>query len=495
MIMGEDLFRKKITDKYPFFVSAFIVYALFFIFCLYKNGSGITFPVWAAGTCFFAVFMMKRADVEIRRGSIFYIAAICLLGVSTFLTGDTRIICMNKWLIFFLMLMLLLTNFYDVSKWNPAKFIGNMFCTVFISLGCIHRPFADRVVYKRRIAGGEEKQKKHIAKYVFIGLGIGVPIVAVILVLLANADEIFAEQLRKIIEDISFWGIVGDLIGMSIMGFNVFMFAYMWFSWLGKREYAEVREKEGGWEPLIGITITAVLSLVYIVFCWIQVRYLFVGGISKASLPEGVIYSTYARTGFFQLLFVSVINIGLVMVGIYCFRENKALKILLCFITACTYIMIASSAMRMLMYIQGKYLTFLRIFVLFSLLVIALVLAGVVMNIFKKDFRLFKYSFAVITVCYVLFSFSRPDYWIAKVNTDNMTVEGQYEFFKDTPVFDDAAYLARNMGTDAAPILLQEGCLPEKEADRYEFRMEEIVEDMNARRLNLSWYLVWYYMD
>ena len=156
--MGEDLFRKKITENYPFFVSACIAYAAFFIVCLYKNGSGITFPVWTAGTSFFAVLMMKKADIDIKKGSFFYIAAICLLGVSTCLTGDTRIICMNKWLIFFLMLMLLLTNFYDVSKWNPAKFIANMFCTVFISLGCIPRPFSDRVIYKRDTEAGEPKE-------------------------------------------------------------------------------------------------------------------------------------------------------------------------------------------------------------------------------------------------------------------------------------------------------------------------------------------------
>lgn len=493
--MGEDLFRKKMTERYPFFSAACIAYAVFFVLCLYKNGSGITFPVWTAGTCLFTVLMMKKAEMEIRKGSVFYIAAICLLGLSTCLTGDRRIIAMNKWLIFFLMLMLLITNFYDVREWRPAKFIANMFCTVFISLGCMHRPFADRVIYRRGLENGGTKEKKNIAKYVFIGLGVCVPIVAVILALLANADEIFAEQLRKIIQDLSLWSIIRNLTGMSIVGFNVFMFAYLWFSWLGKREYAEVRERKAGWEPLIGITITAVLSLVYLIFCWIQVRYLFAGGVSKASLPAGVIYSTYARTGFFQLLFVSLINIVLVMAGVYCFRENKALKLLLCLITACTYIMIASSAMRMLMYIQGKYLTFLRIFVLFSLLVIALALAGVVASIFKKDFKLFRYTFAVVTVCYICFSFTRPDYWIAKVNTDNMTVEGQYEFFRDTPVYDDCEYLAEKLGTDAAPILMQEDLLPYYAAARYERRMEEIVEHMNARSLNLSWYLVWYYMD
>lgn len=268
----------------------------------------------------------------------------------------------------------------------------------------------------------------------------------------------------------------------------------MLFAWLGRRKYPESGPDRNNGEPVIAITVTAVLSIVYIIFCWIQVRYLFVGGISKDSLPEGVIYSTYARQGFYQLLAVSVINTALVLVGIYLFRENKALKALLCVITVCTYIMIASSAMRMLMYIQGKYLTFSRIYVLFALLVIALVLAGVMINIFKKNFKLFKYGVAVLTVCYVLFSFTRPDYWIAKVNTDNMAVETQYEFFKDTPVYSDLDFISQDLGTDAAPVLFKEDCLPYGEYKRYERRMESIVEDMNARSLNLSWYLVWDYL-
>ena len=140
--------------------------------------------------------------------------------------------------------------------------------------------------------------------------------------------------------------------------------------------------------------------------------------------------------------------------GIHLFRESKVLKALLCVITSCTYIMIASSAMRMLLYIQYKYLTFLRVFVLWALLVIALVMIGVMISIFKKDFNFFRYSTIVIISLYLILSFARVDYFIAKVNIDNMEYETQYEFFEGTELYDDYYYLIYNLSYDAAPVIL-----------------------------------------
>ena len=149
--------------------------------------------------------------------------------------------------------------------------------------------------------------------------------VCIVLVLLANADPVFAGQLRKIFVDLSFWEIFGNILGMAAIGFIIYMVSYMWISWLGRREYAVAADKEGTGEPVIGITIFAILSVIYMVFCWIQIRYLFLGGI----LPHTATYSSYARMGFFQLLFVSVINMLVVMLGIYCFRNNVVLNVLM----------------------------------------------------------------------------------------------------------------------------------------------------------------------
>ena len=147
------------------------------------------------------------------------------------------------------------------------------------------------------------------------------------------------------------------------------------------------------------------------------------------------------------------------------------LKGLLTVITICTYVLTASSALRMILYIQYKYLTFLRIFVLLALLIIAFILAGVMICIYKKSFPFFKYSMVVVTVCYLLFSFTKPDYFIAKVNLDNMSQETQYDFFKNSPVYDDIDYLIDEIGVDGATAIINDKAIEQfKNYEGYTFK-------------------------
>ena len=222
--------------------------------------------------------------------------------------------------------------------------------------------------------------------------------------------------------------------------------------------------------------------------------YLFIGSRANFTLPNGMTYAQYAREGFFQLLFVCIINLILVLAGIYLFRESKILKVFLCIITSCTYIMIASSAMRMLLYIQYKYLTFLRVFVLWALLVIALVMAGVMITIFKKDFNFFKYSTIIVTCLYLVLSFARVDYIVAKINIDNIERETQYEFFKGIAVYDDYSYLFYNLSLDAAPAILayddgsdSDECGTYNQRKKlYKARILNETDNIGIRKINIS---------
>lgn len=45
------------------------------------------------------------------------------------------------------------------------------------------------------------------------------------------------------------------------------------------------------------LTVTVLVAVLYVVFCGIQIIYLFGGG---GELPEGVTYAEYARQGFFS---------------------------------------------------------------------------------------------------------------------------------------------------------------------------------------------------
>ena len=112
--MNENLREQKMVSNAPFFILATLGYALFYVFCLYKNVAGITFPLFTAGTLFYFVLCMKKLDVKVKKFSIFYMVCIELLGLSTCLTDSWVIILLNYFAIFFLVIIFLLHNFFGV---------------------------------------------------------------------------------------------------------------------------------------------------------------------------------------------------------------------------------------------------------------------------------------------------------------------------------------------------------------------------------------------
>lgn len=487
--MNEFSKEHKMIQEFPFFIWATLGYALFYVVCLYKNGSGITFPLFTLGTIIYFVLCMKKLDVKVKSHSIFFMVCIELLGLSTCLTDSWVIIFLNKCSIFFLVIVFLLHNFYENKHWNFIEHIKAYFSAIFISFGFIHKPFVHLSNYKKQRVEipGEKKNNKSL--YVILGIIISIPLVVVVLLLLVSADAVFEHILDEMFDSINFFTLVGDSILSSILFVIVFFFTYMLVSFLSSYNVNGVKKERKGGEPVIAITVCAILSVIYVIFCTIQIVYLFIGSSVGLSLPYDMTYAQYAREGFFQLLFVSLINLILVLFGIYFFRESKILKVFLCTITSCTYIMVASSAMRMLLYIQYKYLTFLRVFVLWALLVILLVMIGVMITIFKKDFNFFKYSTLVVTVLYLVLSFARVDYFVAKVNVDNMSARTQYEFFEGVELYDDYYYLVENLSYDAAPVIFD--YIEENKDDSYlsGLYISHILQDtydMGIREMNVS---------
>lgn len=452
--MNEISKEFRMIKDFPFFLCATISYALFYVICLYKNGSGITFPLFTLGTIIYFALCLKKLEVNLKPYSIFYIVCIELLGLSTCLTESWVIIFFNKTSIIFLVIVFLLHNFYEVKNWNFVGYIKAYLKTIFYPVGFIYKPFSHLSTYKKiREDSNKEKINRKIL-YVFVGILVSIPLLCIIVALLVSSDMVFEKLFNNLVKDITIPSLVIDGIWMSILFIFVFLCAYMLLSFLSiyRMENEEKENKKG--EPVLAITISSILSVVYIIFCSIQVMYLFLGRTAGLSLPEGMTYSEYAREGFFQLLFVCIINLILVLIGIYLFRESKVLKVFLCIITSCTFIMIISSALRMILYIQHQYLTFLRVFVLWALFVIFFVMIGVTITIFKKDFNFFKYATVTVTVLYLILSYARVDYIVAKVNVDNMEEETQYEFFKGTELYDDPFYLTENLSYDAAPVII-----------------------------------------
>lgn len=434
---------KRLKENYNFFGPAAFIYAVFYALCMFRNGSGVTYPFFVAGSLLLLYLSLSKLGTTLKRGSTFYMVSMMLLGISTFLTDDWRIITYNKLGIFLLLMSLLLKQFFDTSGWKLGKYLGSIILAVFACIGELHRPVQDGALYQK----SRTERKSRTVGYVMIGLAISVPILLVVLALLASADAVFLEMIVKVFGGINLPNIMNIIFRIVFMYF----FSYMLTAYLCKKQIKEEVKDHRMGEPVIAITVTVMLTFIYLIFSVVQIAGLFLG---QLKLPEGYTYAEYARQGFFQLLAVSILNLVIVLVCMSYFRKSKILKIVLTVMSLCTFIMIASSAMRMVIYIRFYYLTFLRILVLWALALLAVLFLGILVNIHGEKFPLFRYSMAVVTVFYLGLSFSHPDYIIARVNIANTEADSR-QWWVDESVepYHDFSYLSR-LNADAAPVLV-----------------------------------------
>lgn len=437
----EEKNLEKMKHRFSFFGPACALYALFLTFCLYKNSAGITYPFFLAGSLWFFCLCIKKLEISLKKNSVFMMVSLMLLGISTCLTDDGKLIFMNKTGIFVLLMCFFIHQFCHDAGWNFGKYLAEIFRSCFGAIGMLGYPFSHADFYRK------EKEGRGKGLYIILGVSVAVPILLVVLLLLMSADVVFRQLLETFFKAFS----ISDILGVFLMVCFAFFASYCLLSWFCQGRIKEATEDKRTGEPLFAITVGSVLTVIYLLFCGIQVFSLFLG---KMALPEGYTYAGYAREGFFQLLAVCVINLILVLTGLNRFRESKVLKIILTIMSACTYILIASSAMRMVMYIRYYYLTFLRIFVLWSLAVLAVLLTGMILTIYRRDFPLFRYCMVVVTSFYLVLAFSRPDYFIAKCNLSQLEGNRQENSFFLGEQYADWGYL-ESLSADAAPVIAE----------------------------------------
>ncbi len=409
-------------------------FSFFYVFCLYQNVSGVLYPVFLAGMLFMYQLLMKRIGRSIKKASKLYMLAILLLGISTFLTGNFVIIWCNKLAVWFLFGILILHDGYEDQNWTVFRYVDGLMDLAMTTLAYLFAVFPE--LFKswktRKEAGTGEKKRNGKLIYVILGILVGLTLLCLILPLLISADAVFDQMLGGVfdwvVQTISRITLPTKLIPMILMFFWGLMFFFGICSAVKNRKPQAEEKDLRTQEPVLAITTLTVIGVVYLLFCIVQISYLFTGGFT---LPAEYSYASFARQGFFQLLFVSALNLLLVLVTLSFFRENKALKIMLTFLSACTYIMIISSACRMFLYIQAYQLTRLRVLVLFALLVLAVLFGGVIRSIYQEHFPLFRYSVAVVTVLYLVLSFSHMDAWIASYNIAHDQTSYLYELSTD----------------------------------------------------------------
>lgn len=223
-----------------------------------------------------------------------------------------------------------------------------------------------------KIKTSREKTNK-ILNAVF-GIIVGIVFSIVILLLLMSADDYFNKFVSKAFISINF-----DF--SKIMQFVIFFIIIFSIGVnLIRNRYIVMKEnKTRKIDHTIIISMLSVINLVFVLFLISEVSKL-CGNFLQ--IPKGYIYSSYAREGFFQLLFVTIINFSIILYLIYktnVIKENKIIRNLVLILIAFSVLLIFNSYYRMFLYIDKFGFTNLRLQVILFLLM-ELILFGIIIK-------------------------------------------------------------------------------------------------------------------
>lgn len=468
----------RVQEDFWFYGLISFLMGILYVFFLYENRAGITYPLFIAGANCGAVFIFRRMKITIKKESWFLIVVSVLLGVSTFRTGDDFIIFVNHIVNFLLMCVLILHQCYEDRNWGIGKYLEALWIYMVTCVRLVCYPVNHMYSF---ISRKRDERYKSVLQGL-LGVCIAVPLLSVLIVLLGQADMVFERMINRF-----FYSFLNPatLFSVIVKALIATVVVYCMICSACVKNIKEDTVCRRTKEPMIAITCMGLVAVVYLLFSIIQISYVFKG---EVMLSEGMTYSEFARQGFFQLVFVASLNYFMVLFCLKYFRKSRILNVMLIVISICTYVMIASAVCRMLLYIGNYDLTYMRVLVLWFLGTLAVLMVGVIAMIYRNNFPLFRYSLVIVSVFYLGFAWMKPDYVIAKYNAEH-GAGSQYE---------DMLYLTRNLSLDAAPIIagmdIDESVFRYSIVDNrdqlmsryYNLKIKEQVEYFSWRRYNSS---------
>ena len=254
-----------------------------------------------------------------------------------------------------------------------------------------------------------KKDKNDKIINIIFGTIIGVFISGLILALLTSADAYFDKFLSSIVTninvDFNLWYVIKGIIYFVILfviGINLFK----------NKEIALKESKMSRVNKTVVTTMLFIVNFVFVLFLISEISKL-CGNFLK--VPKGYIYSSYAREGFFQLLFVTLINFGIILYLIYktnLVKEDKKVKCLVLSLIAFSIFLIFNSYYRMFLYIGRFGFTNLRLQVILFLFMEIILFGFIIKKIIrgaKKDGMVF---LIIMTITYVINLYVCNDWFI-----------------------------------------------------------------------------------
>ena len=442
-------------DRIKFKLSLYgVTSALTFIFLILTSNPGISIPLFFL-IQFVCLYLIIKNTNEIKNvKGILVMVPIFIISLHHFISASHIWGPTNFLAIVFLysVMILLLGNNLNLKRINIVSFL--------MAIGNVFEPFLNFIVPVKWITErSKDKEKSALARRILLGIAISIPSVLFLILMLSSADMVFQNNFDFFLEWIDdlfevfniFKIVIGTFVGLYLFGhlYSAFVEEENSIYKLFSKGSNLVKQPKGD-VIVLNILLVSIL-VIYTIFIAIQFKYLF----SAGELPYGLNFAEYARRGFFELVFLSVLNIALILLTTYLLKDkiyvekNKwalITKLMLIYLCVLTGILLVSSFYRMSLYDNAYGFTRLRILVNIFLGFEAAGLIATLIYIVKHNFNILVIYTAIVLAFYMTINIVKIDEVIAKRNIDMYLAE-QTESL-------DMDYLT-SLSIDAAPQIIR----------------------------------------
>ena len=408
---------------------------------------------------FAAVFLVLGKRARRTFDGLLCLAGALALGVSCALYEMEALLVVNC---FVILLTAAMGTFSLSCQLDPGR-PQAIWRTVWLSLAAfftrLGRPFR---ALGQVFRGGDKRRLGTAALAVLIAL----PVLGVVLWLLASADAVFGSFFARL--DLSDLRLDVFLRLLRVVVLGLFLCSALYFI-VEPPAQAQTDSRDKARRAALFLPVTALLDIVYLIFCAIQIRYLF-GAAEAASMAGG--WAEYARSGFFQLVAVTAINLGLFQLAAdpsrFSSRGGKLLRALLGLLLALTAVILVSAFWRMRLYILAFGMSVLRLLTLWAMAVVLFGLLAAAWKLVRPAFGFYRAAAGFVLGLWCALCLANPCGLVAGYNVDRYLSGALPEL--------DTAYLY-NLGSDVLPALGPLEKAGPEAREQYDWLLRALSED------------------
>ena len=380
-------------------------------------GAGLAFFVGIFYICATLYLRARRPDgAEKPRHAPILFGVIILLTIANLMNSFQALTVLNTIALY---LLIVLHLFYVYGKPSYPKYDFRMLLDVIQST--IAMPFRHFDAYFVGMFTGKKHKQSSLALRILLGLLIALPLAFFIIGILMAADDSFREMLHNVFELIAttFWQYLGHfLLGAVLIA--PFIFSILYGCRHKTQIFGEAKPVGDGAriaDRAVIYTILLVVLGVYLLFFCSQLGYFF----PQLASPTPLQLSSYARRGFFELLFLAAFNLGLLGL-FYAIIKRKdgrftpVTKLLFTLFSLSSLLLMASACYKLYRYIEAYGLTRSRVYAAWFMAFLAIVFILVTIKVLVPKLRLFRSGFIAFIAMYLLINFAGVDYWVPAYN-------------------------------------------------------------------------------